>query len=119
MLPFLKSLRILPINFIVKFKIALLVFKCLKNCVPKYLQQLVTLRKPSGVYHFRNNCDSFLIEKTLERKYVKYKSAFSYSSATIWNSLPLSIREADSIAQSKSQLKSYYFELAFSDVPDI
>ena len=50
---------------------------------------------------------------------MKYKSAFSYSSATVWNSLPLSVREADSIAQFKSQLKSYYFELAFSDVPDI
>ena len=118
-LPFLKSLHILPINFRVKFKIALLVFKCLKSCAPKYLQQLVMLRKPSSVYHFRNNCDNFLIEKTLEPTYVKYKSAFSYSSATVWNSLPLSVREADSIAQFKSQLKSYYFELAFSDVPDI
>ena len=74
------------------------------------------LRKPSSVYHFRNNCDNFLIEKTLEPKYVKYKSAFFI---LFWNSLPLSIREADSIAQLKSQLKSYYFELAFSDVPDI
>ena len=119
MLPFLKSLHILPINFRVKFKVALLVFKCLKSCAPKYLQQLVMLRKPSSVYHFRNNCDNFLIEKTLEPTYVKYKSAFSYSSATVWNSLPLSVREADSIAQFKSQLKSYYFELAFSDVPDI
>ena len=71
------------------------------------------------MYHVRNNWDSLLIEKTLEAKYVKYKSAFSYTSATVWNSLPLSIREADSIAQFKSQLKSYYFELAFFDVPDI
>ena len=71
------------------------------------------LRIPSSVYHFRNNCDSFLIEKTLEPKYVKYKSVFLYSFATVWNSLPLSIREADSIAQFKSQFKSYYFELAF------
>ena len=116
MLPFLKSLHILPINFRVIFKIALLVFKCLKNCAPKYLQQLVMLRKP---YHFRNNCDSFLTEKTLEPKYVKDKLAFSYSSATVWNSLPLSIRKADSIARFKSQLKSYYLDLAFSDVPDI
>ena len=116
MLPFLKSLHVLPINFRVEFKIALLVFKCLKNCAPNYLQQLVMLGKPSSVYHFRNNCESFLIEKTLKPKYVKYKSAFSYSFATVWNSL---LREADSIAQFVSQLKSYYFELAFSDVPDI
>ena len=71
------------------------------------------------MYHFRNNSDSFLNEKTLEPNYVKYKSAFSYSSATVWNSLPLSIIEADSIAQIKSKLKSYYFELAFFDVADI
>ena len=44
-LPFLKSLHIVPINFRVKLKIALLVFRCLKNCAPKYLQQLVMLRK--------------------------------------------------------------------------
>ena len=118
-LPFLKSLHILPIDFRVKFKIALSVFKCLKNCAPSNLQQLVVLRNLSSVYHFRNNCDSFLIKKTLEPKYMKHKSAFSYSSATVWNSLPLSIRGADSIAQYKSQLKSYYFELAFSGVPDI
>ena len=61
----------------------------------------------------------FLIEKTLNLKYVKYKSAFSYSSATVWNSLPLSIRENDSIAHFESQLKSNYFKFAFSDVPDI
>ena len=100
---------------------ALLVFKCLKNGAPKYLQQLVILRKPSSVYHLRNNCDSFLIEKTLEPKYVKYKSAFSCFSVTVWNSLLLSIREADCIAQFKNQFKLPYlfdyntqnFELIF------
>ena len=40
MLPFLKKLYFLPIKYRMNFKIALLVFKCLKHCAPGYLQTL-------------------------------------------------------------------------------
>ena len=37
MLPFLKKLHFLPMKYRINFKIALLVFKCLKHCAPGYL----------------------------------------------------------------------------------
>ena len=52
MLPLLKKLHFLPIRYRINFKIALLVFKCLKHCAPGYLQQLVALRKPFAAYNF-------------------------------------------------------------------
>ena len=83
MLPFLKSLHILPVKFRITFKIALLVFKCLKNCAPEYLQEYVVSRKPSFAYDFRCNADKFLIDKVLKPNYVKSQSAFSFSSVTV------------------------------------
>ena len=82
MLPFLKKLHFLPIRYRINFKIALLVFKCLKHCAPGYLQQLVAPRKPSAAYNFRSNCDMLLLETTGQLNY-KSASIFSHFSVTV------------------------------------
>ena len=119
MLPFLKKLHFLPIKYRINFKIALLVFKCLKHCAPGYLQELIVLHKPSAAYDFRRNCDLLLLEKTSQLNYNKSESIFSHASVTVWNDLPLDIRESSSISSFKTKLKTHYFNMAFIDVPDI
>ena len=119
MLPFLKKLHFLPIRYRINFKIALLVFKCLKHCAPGNLQQLVALRKPSAAYNFRSNCDMLLLETTSQLNYNKSASIFSHSSVTVWNNLPFDIQETSNILLFKTKLKTHYFHMAFADVPDI
>ena len=119
MLPFLKKLHFLPKKYRINFKIALLVFKCLKHCAPGYLQELIVLHKPSAAYDFRRNCDLLLLEKTSQLNYNKSESIFSHASVTVWNDLPLDIRESSSISSFKTKLKTHYFNMAFIDVPDI
>ena len=63
MLPFLKKLHFFPVKYHINFKIALLVFKCLKHCGPGYLQHLIALHEPSAVYDFGGNFDVLLSEK--------------------------------------------------------
>ena len=118
-LPFLKELHFLPIKYCINFKIALLVFKCLKHCAPGYLQELIVLHKPSPAYDFRRNCDLLLLEKTNQLNYNKSESIFSHASVTVWNDLPLDIWESSSILSFKTKLKTHYFNMAFIDVSDI
>ena len=42
--PYLKKLHFLPVKFRISYKKALLVFKCLNNIAPKYLNDLLTVR---------------------------------------------------------------------------
>ena len=50
MTPYLKKLHFLPVRYRIKYKVALLVFKCLNNLAPKYLATLLTLKAPTGLY---------------------------------------------------------------------
>ena len=40
--------------------------------------------------------------------------SFSVAAPTLWNTLPVSLRNTDSILTFKSSLKTYLFKLAFS-----
>ena len=51
--------------------------------------------------------------------YKKSESIFSCASSHVWNSLPLSLRETESMPRFKKQLKCHYFSIVFEDVNDI
>jgi hypothetical protein len=45
-----------------------------------------------------------------------YHRAFSVSSSELWNKLPVKIREAETLNQFKSALKTHLFRKSFPDV---
>lgn len=59
--PYLMKLHFLPVAYRIQFKIALLVFKCLNNIAPVYLNSLIKLRTPN-VYSVRLDNDFFKLE---------------------------------------------------------
>ena len=77
-MPYLKKLHFLPVRFRIKFKISLLVFKCLNNIAPQYLQGHINLRevrrrssrldddfyllKVPPAPHFRRTDAAFIVE---------------------------------------------------------
>ena len=106
MLPFLNKLHFLPIKYRTNFIIALLVFKCLKHCAPGYLQGIIALHKPPAANDFCRNSNLLSLEKTSPLNYNKSESIFSRASVTVWNDLPLDIRESSSILWFKTKLNN-------------
>ena len=46
-------------------------------------------------------------------------SMFSCASPKAWNSLPLSLREIETLSLFKKRLKAFYFNLAFEDITTV
>ena len=114
-MPYLKKLHFLPVRYRIKFKIALLVFKCLNNIAPGYLSKLIQVRE------IRRRCsrldDDFCILKVPTKpQFSRTDAAFIYSGPNVWNELPFLIRSVPSVELFKSMLKTHYFEMAFAGI---
>ena len=109
--PILKQLHWLPVVYRIKFKIVLLVYKCLNGLGPVYLEDLLK-------YYTQDINLRSLKQKPLEeRRYNKQygKRAFAIAGPKLWNSLPLDIRESCSVSTFKSVLKTYFFRLSYGE----
>ena len=105
-------------KFCVHYKIALLTCKCIHGTFSDYLQNLISYY-PASSYNLRVSNDPLLLKIMSELRYKKSESVFSCASSHVWNSLPLSLREMESMSRFKKQLKCHYFSIAFEDVNDI
>ena len=113
--PYLKKLHFLPVKFRIKFKVALLVFKCLNNISPGYLKNLIKLRTVNK-RSSRLDDDFYLLKMPPKCNFSRSEAAFSHQGPLIWNELPFSVRSLTSLPEFKSSLKTYYFNKAFNNV---
>src|SRR6266536_6408773 len=95
----------LPIAQRISFKIATIAFKVLNNSQPSYLLDLLHPYKPFR--SLRSSDKSLLVIP--RSKTAAFSRAFSYSAPTLWNSLPLHIRSATSLAKFRSLLKTHLY----------
>ena len=79
---------------------ALMIFKTLNRLVPEYLTSKFIKRNESN-YFLRDSVNKLVVPFP-RTNYMK--NSFSYSSATLWNSLPCNIRECGSLNQFKRLL---------------
>ena len=100
-----RDLHWLPIEQRIIFKIAVLTFNCRRNSAPPYLCDLVhdylprrTLRSGDGV--------TLEVPRT---KTVTAERAFSVAAPTIWNDLPLKLRQTTYFNGFKTELKTHLF----------
>ena len=105
--PYLQRLHFLPVLYRIKFKIALLTFKCINNMAPKYLSSLVKLRSV-GRYSVRMDSDFYLLENVYLNNIKRTEGAFSFQAPRIWNQLPYEVRSISELTMFKSKLKTYY-----------
>ena len=103
--PVLRKLHWLPIEQRIKFKIATLTFKILRNQHPIYLREMLLYHQP---YMSTRSADKCLLKIPLRRTKSGCR-AFSYASPYVWNSLPLEIRMASSLDIFRHHLKTYLF----------
>jgi len=103
----LRSLHWLPVHHRINFKIATLTYKLLSSGHPGYLSSLITRHQP--VRLLRSSGQEFLSVPHVNTNFGR--RAFSYSSPTVWNSIPLHIRQSSSLNTFKTQLKTFYFNI--------
>lgn len=113
--PFLQKAHFLPVRFRIEFKICLLVFKCINNIAPSYLQELLRIRDPKN-NALRADDDYYLLLQPSIPSLRMSDNAFSYCGPRIWNNLPYVIRSCNALTSFKSRLKTHFFKLAFSNI---
>ena len=99
----LKDLHWLPVRFRIRYKLLLLVYKCLNSMGPYYLCEMLSY------CNYGHNI-------VLNEPYVKTTygaRAFCKAGPQLWNSLPSEIRECSSLETFKSRLKTYLFNEAY------
>ena len=98
--PLFVKINIWPIHSIFKFQISCFVFSHINNLLPTPL---------SSLFQFNLEChDHFTSARfNLHKQFLKYHFSVRYQAPSIWNSLPLSLR--DSLTVSKYRCKLKYF----------
>ncbi len=111
--PILASLKWLPVNYRIKYKTLLYVFKAVHGMAPAYVSELIAVcQAPRSL---RSNNTLLL---TVLRTHLKLKGdqAFAVAGLKLWNSLPRALREVSSLNAFKVEVKNYFLSLAFESV---
>ena len=86
---------------------AITMFKSLNGETPEYLSNKFILRSDTTSYRLRNS-DMRLALPQPRTDY--FRKSFSYSGATLWNSLPADIRTSKTLNEFKTRLSYLRFE---------
>ena len=107
----LAQLHWLPIKQRIDFKIAPITHKCLYGTAPQYLKDLLILAP------IPRNLRSLIDKTRLIIPFTKCKTfaarSFSILAPSVWNHLPLSLREINNFELFKRQLKTHVYWVAF------
>ncbi len=109
--PFLSTLHWLPIKHRIDFKIVLITYKALNGLAPQYLSELLSHYSPPCPLRSQNS--GHLIIPRIS-KWTAGGRTFSYSVPKLWNNLPNTVREADTLCLFKSRLKTHLVNLAYT-----
>ena len=108
----LKALHWLPIEYRICFKILCNVYRAVNSLGPMYLSEVLTSYVPSR--ELRSKSQNLLaIPKT---NLNIGKRSFSVCGPHLWNSLPVYLRQAESLMPFKSGLKTFYFNKEYFNV---
>ena len=108
--PILRQLHWLPIKYRIQFKILSLVFLCINNLAPSYLQELLVQYHP--IRNLRSQSKPLLISPRINTQFYGARS-FQSSAPELWNNIPDKIQASDNMDQFKTALKTYFFILSY------
>jgi hypothetical protein len=107
--PHLKSLRWLPVRQRIQLKLAILTFHCTRGSAPSYLSSLIdkSSRSRRDVHAY-----DLIVPRT---RLVHYGDrSFSKAAPSLWNSLPLPAKKAESLGIFKSIVHDFLSDAAFA-----
>ncbi|PIK35183.1 putative RNA-directed DNA polymerase from mobile element jockey-like, partial [Apostichopus japonicus] len=100
----LHSLHWLPVEFRIKFKVLLLVYKCIHGMAPAYLSDDLSFQVNTR-YTLRSS-NTLTVPRTKLKTYGD--RAFPSAGPKLWNGLPISVRSSPTLSQFKSCLKTIF-----------
>src|SRR3989442_2763030 len=103
--PAFVKLHWLPIHKRIKFKIATITFKVLKNRQPSYLLDLL---QPHNPQRSLRSSDKLLLD-TPQIKTALATRSFAHAAPSVWNSLPFDLRNSSSLHSFTTHLKTHLF----------
>ena len=113
--PLLQKLHWLPIKYRIQFKILLITFKAIHGLTPSYIVDLICVKLLNTRFS-RRSTKGLLLEHTKCKTYVTLGDrAFKVAAPTLWNKLPIHIRNSKSLNSFKNLLKTHLFKLSFLD----
>ena len=96
------------LNNVIIYTIAVLTFKTLQCQIPSYLfDQLTPVTSSSNSFKLRSSTQALLSVPRIDSS--TGRRSFSYSSPTVWNSLPLNLRLCSSLPVFCSRLKTHLY----------
>ena len=106
--PLLKSLHWLPIFQRIDFKLATLVYKTQTTSQPEYIRQLISSQHSGSSMSLHSS-------STLGSTYSNRirQSFFQFGAPAIWNNLPTTVLEVNSLPVFRRRIKSHLFTAAF------
>ena len=110
-LSILHSLHWLPVEFRIKFKVLLLVYKGINGMAPAYLSDDLSFQVNARYTLRSSNTLTLTVPRTKLKTYGD--RAFPSAGPKLWNGLPISVRCCPTLSQFKSCLKTHFFKLAF------
>ena len=106
------NLHWLPIRQRINFKVLVLTYQAIHATGPAYLSDLITVSQPTRTLR---SSSSLTLVQPRPRLVTVGGRAFSHAAPElhVWNSLPDSVRKAESVASFKSLLKTHLFREAY------
>jgi hypothetical protein len=112
--PILKELYWLPVHVRIEIKIVLITFKIIKGLAPKYLSDFIKILQSSINNLWRNSNGILFDRSTIRNKKTMDDRAFMIAAPILWNGLPLYVRQAATVDNFKSIVKTHLFAKAYN-----
>jgi hypothetical protein len=96
-----------------QYKLLIYVYKAQHGKAPSYLQELITPYKPNRAFRSENSMLLHPLNDVQTKSYDERR--FDKAAPTLWNSLPLSLRNVNSLDVFKRELKTHLFRIAFKN----
>ena len=108
--PVLKELHWIPVNHRVEFKVLMLTYKALNDQLPSYIRDMLQIYHPARSLRSQNTTQ-LVVPKT---RTVRYGGrSFSSVAPKLWNALPTSVRNSETVYTFKKRLKTHMFRQIF------
>ena len=104
------ALHWLPIKARIDFKILLITYKAVHGLAPLYI---IDLLPPKPFVRSLRSSDKSLLEVPATNLKTKGDRAFAVVAPTLWNALPLALKNSVSVDSFKRLLKTHLFRMHF------
>jgi hypothetical protein len=105
----LQQLHWLPVRQRIVYKILLHVYRAVNNLAPAYITELLQEHVPAR--SLRSSSDKLLVVPRTRTSWGD--RSFQKAAPHLWNALPASIRQSESLTAFKSRLKTHLFAKAY------